>query len=336
MRMNTKMTSDLASFFQDNPWAVIEEPCYPEGRRLYLQDERFWVSIDKNHRLLFFVQDRGGESVKPLQNIAGLDVSIDSMGNGEYRLVCTLTDLDPELSDKFATVAKDIAFHCSEFAGKRLFRKAQERIKSWANFLKPSRSGLSKGEFVGFFGELYAISDQLFDVFSESNVINGWIGPDGKRQDFSLGDLAIEIKTSLSGDQRAVTISSLDQLDRVTERLLLLRVVAAPAAEGEGVSLGQLYEGIKERIKGDLDAENKFLNKASPFYGKATEQQINEKYQIIDVSIYDVQDGFPKLTRKDVCTEILEAKYSISVNAIEKFRIASDLTEVTSDGSGTA
>lgn len=332
MRMNTKMTSDIESFFLDNPWAVIEEPCYPEGRRLYLHDERFWVSIDENHRLLFFVQDRGGESVKPLQNIAGLDVSIESDGNGESRLVCTLTDLDPELSDKFATVAKDIAFHCSKFKGRRLFLNAQERIKSWANFLKPSRSGLTREEFIGFFGELYSISDQLFHAFSESDVINGWIGPDGKKQDFSLGNLAIEIKTSLSGDKREVTINSLDQLDRVTERLLLLRVVAAPAAEGEGVSLGQLYEGIVESVKGDLDAENKFLNRASPFYGKATEQQINEQYQVIDVSIYEVQDGFPKLTRSNVCPEILDAKYSISVNAIEKFRIGSDMKEVTGHG----
>lgn len=328
MKKSTTMKSDFESFFVDNPWAVIEEPCYPEGRRLYLHDERFWVSKDENHRLLFFVQDRGGDAVKPLQNIAGLEVSIEIRENGESRLVCTLTDLEPELSDKFATVAKDIAFYCSEFEGRRLFLKVQERIKSWASFLKPSRSGLSTEEFVGFFGELYSISDQLFHVFADSDVINGWIGADGKKQDFSLGNLAIEIKTSLSGDQKAVRISSLDQLDLVAERLLLLRVVAAPALHDEGVSLGQLYEGIRERLQGDLDAENKFLNRASPFYGKATDQQINAKYKIVDESIYDVSEEFPKLTRGNVHNHILDAEYSISVNAIERFRKGTTVEEV--------
>lgn len=326
------MKRDLESFFLDNPWAVIEEPCYPEGRRLYLHDERFWVSMDENQRLLFFVQDKGGESVKPLQNIAGLEVSIEIRDNGESRLVCTLSDLEPELSEKFATVAKDIAFHCSEFGGRRLFLKVQERIKSWAHFLKPDRSGLSRGEFVGFFGELYSISDQLFEVFAESDVINGWIGPDGKKQDFCLGHLAIEIKTSLSGDQQSVTISSLDQLDRVTERLWLLRLVVASAVEGEGVSLRQLYEGIREKLQGDLEAEHKFLNRASSLFGKATAQQINEKYKIIDESIYEVSEEFPKLTRGKVHTSVLDAKYSISVNAIEQFRKGTTVKEVLKNG----
>ena len=127
------MTSKIEHFFNQNPWAAIKEPIYPSGRRLYLQDDRFWVSIDENQRLLFFVQDQGGHSFKTLENIAGLDISLERMANGETRLVCTLTDADMEIQSKFSTVAKDIAFHCSPYRGEAFFRKIQDRIKSWAN-----------------------------------------------------------------------------------------------------------------------------------------------------------------------------------------------------------
>ncbi|MDB4634103.1 PD-(D/E)XK motif protein [Rubripirellula sp.] len=326
------MTNDIKVFFQDDPWANINEPCYPDGRRLYLEDERFYVSMDDKRRLLFFVHARGGESVKPLENLEGLQVSIEGMKNGESRLVCILTDMDREMQDKFSTVAKDIAFHCSPFAGNRLFQKVQARIKSWANFLKPSRRGLTNSEFVGFFGELYSIAEQLFVAFTHSEVINGWIGPEGKKQDFSIGDVAVEIKASLSGDQQSVSVSSLDQLDQITEHLLLLRVIAAPAVDGEGVSLRELYESIVKSIEYDFATENNFLNKASVFYGKATDQQLNAKYKIIDESVYDVSEEFPKLTRGNVHNHIMDAKYSISVNAIEPFRKGTTVEEVLRNG----
>ena len=61
------MTNNIQDFFRDDPWDLIKEPCYPEGRRLYLKDERFWVSMDENREILFFVQDKGADGIKPLE-----------------------------------------------------------------------------------------------------------------------------------------------------------------------------------------------------------------------------------------------------------------------------
>lgn len=324
--------NSVEKFFQDNPWGAIDQPCYPEGRRLYLHDERFWVSMDENHHLLFFVQDVGGESVKPLENLAGLNIAIEPQANGEFRLVCRLTATESELEDKFATVAKDIAFHCSGYKGAQLFLKTQERIKSWANFLKPSRSGLSHSEFVGFFGELYALAEHLTPVLTAKESVRAWIGPEGKKQDFTLNDWAIEVKTTVSGDQQTVRISSLDQLDRVTAKLYLLRVVAAPATSGDGLSLGELYDKCLASVQNDVIVEGMFQLKASDLYGKASESQIEEKFKVVNVSLFDVVDEFPKLTRSEVNVGIPDVSYEISVGAIASFEVDSNFNELLSHG----
>ena len=324
--------SSTQDFFLDDPWGSIEEPCYPEGRRLYLHDERFWVSRDEDFHLLFFVQDSGAEAIKPLENLAALCVTIERHTNSEHRLVCRLTSTEKELEDKFSTVAKDIAFHCSGYKGAQLFMKIQERIKSWANFLKPSRSGLSDAELVGFFGELYVLIDYLTPELKMENAVRAWIGPEGKKQDFTLDDWAIEVKTTISGDQQTVRISSLDQLDRITERLYLLRVVAAPATTGDGLSLGELYNRCLTSVEHDVVLEGSFLQKASALYGQASESQINEQYKVIKISLFDVVDDFPKLTRNEVASSIPAVNYEISVGAIALFEIDSDVDGILHRG----
>lgn len=320
--------SSTQEFFGDNPWAAITKPCYPEGRRLYLNDERFWVSMDDNHHLLFFIQDSGGDVVKPLENLAGLSVSITQQSNGDQRLVCALTTSELELEDKFATVAKDIAFHCSNYKGAQLFLKTQDRIRSWANFLKPSRSGLSRSEFVGFFGELYTLVEYLTPDLTAPDAVRAWIGPEGKKQDFSLNSWALEVKTTLAGDQQTISISSLDQLDRVTNKLFLLRLVASPATDGIGISLRQLYTQCRQLVEHDALIEGMFLQKASALYGKAGESQLDDQFKISKISVFDVTDEFPRLTRNSVHAAIQEARYEISIGALTSFEVASDVKEI--------
>ena len=197
MRGMKKMNS-TEEFFMDDPWGAIDKPCYPEGRRLYLRDERFWVSIDDNHHHLFFVQAPSADVIEPLENVASVQVSIEPQKNGEQRLVCKLTSTDKELRDKFSTVAKDIAFHCSGYSGSQLFHKTQERIKSWANFLIPTRTGLSNSELIGLFGELYLLSEYLAPSLGAEESIRAWIGPEGKKQDFTLDNWSIEVKTTIN------------------------------------------------------------------------------------------------------------------------------------------
>lgn len=326
------MNDNVSDFFLDNPWELIKEPCYPAGRRLYLNDERFWVSMDENEQILFFIQDFGADKVKPIENLAGLDVSIEKCGADQCRLVCRLTSHEPELMEKFATVAKDIAFHCSDYEGIQLFLKTQQRIKSWANFLKPSRAGLTHAEFVGLFGELYVLAEYFMSAIPPDKAVRAWIGPEGKKQDFTFNDSAIEVKTTLSGDRQTISISSLDQLDKVTSDLFLLRIVASPSGDGSGFSLGSLYEKCLEKVSHNIVAEGLFLQKISPLFGKASESQMKDCYVVVNVSFFEVNDDFPKLTRSNVKLAIKDASYELAVGALSEFEVATDVGEIIRNG----
>jgi len=328
-----KMTNNTDEFFRNNPWEVIREPIYPEGRRLYLHDERFWVSMDDERKILFFVQDKGAEKIKPLENLSGLQVSIESCSNGDQRLVCRLESLEPELVEKFATVAKDIAFYCSAYKGAQLFLKTQERIKSWANFLRPSRAGLTHSEFVGLLGELYVLSEHLITLLMPGDAVRAWIGPEGKKQDFTFGNSAIEVKTTVSGSQQTISISSLDQLDRITDKLYLMRVVASPSSDSSGFALRDLYEQCLQAVGQDIVAEGLFLQKVSELYGKANKSQRNDHFLIVSETIFDVDNSFPKLTRSAIGSAgsaIQEARYDIFVSAIRSFEVPIGVKDILS------
>jgi hypothetical protein len=324
--------SEFADFFTDDPWKEILAPCYPEGRRLYRDDNRFWVSMNEDGQVLFFIHEPGLKTVKALNNMAEIDVEICSMGSNSSRLVCTLLEPGDGIREKFAIVAKDIAFSCSQYSGAQLFTKAIEKIKSWANFLKPSRTGLTHSEFVGLFGELYVLSEHFMSSIPANESVRAWVGPEGKKQDFTFNDCAIEVKTTLSGDQQTIKISSLDQLDKVTQELYLMRVVASPSGDGTGFSLGGLYEKCLEAVDHDVIAEVLFLQKASLLCGKASESQIKDHFVIVNVSIFDVDTNFPKLTRSNVNLAIRDVKYEIAVGALTDFEVATDVEEIIKNG----
>ena len=326
------MTSNTDDFFRDNPWDLIEAPCYPQGRRLYLHDERFWVSVDDSYRRLFFIQDEGAENVKPLENLAGLQITIEPYLDGHHRLICRLISNDPELADKFATVTKDIAFHCSRYQGSQLFTKTQERIKSWANFLKPTRSGLTQSEFVGLLGELFILTQHLLPSLSPSDAVRAWIGPEGKKQDFTFENVAIEVKTTVAGDAQTITISSLDQLDQVTKKLYLLRIVVSPSGDESGFCLGGLYETCLEAVSYDVVTEGKFLQKASELYGKASESQIKDNFLVVNLTVYRVDDEFPKLTRSETPSAIRDVQYQLNTEDIARFEESVSIVDIASHG----
>jgi len=328
MKMN-----NYEDFFNDDPWALIKAPCYPSGRRLYLTDERFWVSLNNDGKILFFVQEGNGEGIKSLENLAGVEINIEKYSSDEHRLCCILIDSDDmDMRAKFAVISKDVAHHCSQFQGAILFTKVQERIKSWANFLKPTRKGLSHSEFIGLWGELYCVSKYLLTTHLALDAVRFWVGPEGKKQDITLDSIAIEVKTSSSGDPRTIKISSLEQLERTTDKLYLLHLIVSPSSCKNSITLEMIYQQCLDLISHDLSAEALFLQKISKLYGKASEEQLKEQLSIASIHLYDVCNDFPTITRNDVNQGVSVAQYEIFVSTIREFEVIESIKEIIKNG----
>lgn len=329
-----KMINNIDNFFNDDPWLNIANGTYPNGRRLYKKDERFWVSINDDGQILFFIHDLGAENLKALINISSVNLKIEKAAGDAFRLICTLMNNDADMKAKFSIVAKDVAYHCSLFHGTQLFSNVQSRIKSWANFLKPSKIGLSYSEFVGFWGELYSISQIFMKVLAPADVVRFWIGPDNKKQDLTLNKLAFEIKTSMSGDPQTIKISSLDQLERVTESLYLMHIIASPSNNDQGYSLSMLYKKCLEYLAHDLSAESSFLRKCARIYGDASEEQLESRFSISTISLFDVRDGFPLISSKTIkySCGIASAQYEIFTSSIKEFEVTKSIDEIIQNG----
>jgi hypothetical protein len=319
-------------FFDDNPWKNIVDPTYPKGHRLFLNDDRFWVSMDNDGKILFFIHDKNTGKVKPPDNLAGVKIELVEYADDAKRLICTLTSNEPELQNKFCMVTKDIAYKCTGLTGSLLFNKVIELIKSWANFLKPQRSGLSEAEYIGLWGELFTLSEIILPHHTPLNSMRFWVGPEGKKQDFTLNKIAVEVKTSFSSEARKITISSLEQLDIITDELYLLHVIANPSDSKLGYSLRDLYEKSLSIISQDQSSEIIFIQKVFDLYGKASEKQLNIKNTLITHTLYEVTDSFPCLRHKYIPSAIAGLRYDLLVSAIREYESKKLIEEVIKNG----
>jgi len=326
------MTNSYETFFNDNPWEEIQGPSYPQGRQLYQNDQRFWVSIDSNGHQQFFIHVKELVETKSIDNYADIEVNVNKYNESSSRLICTLFSADKEIMQKFSIVAKDIAYYCSKYKDSEIFEYAQKRIESWANFLKPTRKGIGESEFVGLWGELYTISEILMLYHKPVDVIRFWIGPEGKKKDLTLNSIEIEIKTSMSGSSNKINISSLDQLEIMSDKLYLLHINTSPSADDAGFSLEDFYEKCMKALSEELNIQRMFQNKLSRLYFKASEAQLKDKFSIHSINLFDVRDDFPMIRRNDISPGIASAKYKIFTAYLDIFNVTNDMEGIIKNG----
>lgn len=326
------MTNETERFFNDDPWACIDLPCYPEGRRLYLDDDRFWVSIDEVGHLVFFIHEEGVNLGKAFNSFSSVKVDIARYGGFSSRLKCTLVEQYADVKEKFAIVAKDVAYNCSRYSGKQLFIKALERIKSWSDFLKPERVGISQSEYLGFFGELYTLAKFVMQSFEPDDAIRFWVGPEQKKQDFTFNSFAFDVKSTMAGSANIISISSLDQLDKITDKLFLLRIVFTPCSGDKGDSLEELFNECLTYLESSFEARSIFLLKALELYGKASSDQLTRSLSLSKTEIYEVTENFPCITRSNVPSEIERVSYSIYASRLSPFIVEKDVKELITHG----
>jgi len=322
--------NDLKELFYQKPWSDISGHYPGGGRKIYKDDDddKFWASKNEVGQPLLVVRGESANNFEVLKNLSGIEITVDQAGRNRSNLICTLHNNSDDMEDKFAKVAYDVAFSCSDYSGTELFVKVQEKIHSWGEFLKPSGKGLSESEFIGFLGELYTLSEIFMAVHEPLVAIKSWIGPEGKKQDFSLNDFALEVKSTRSGNPSAIRITSLDQLHRNTGKLYLLRLVFNTAMGSEIFTLNTLYEKSLTTAQLNLEVELAFLKKTSKFYSKASEEQKNEGLFLVNDVLYDVTDSFPFLTQQNVADGIVKAAYDIHISKITAFEIEKSVEEI--------
>jgi hypothetical protein len=188
------------------------------------------------------------------------------------------------------------------------------RIRAWQDFMDRHREGmLSPENELGLFGELALVRDMVAAGIVPMAALSAWQGPVDGLHDFTVGDGAIEVKTTLSVGSFNVTISSLDQLDTRLRQPLYIAAVRLSLAE-KGDTLPDMASLVKETFDHDSAALGLYETRLiQAGLLSTTLERYSRRFLVASISLLPVSTGFPRLTRADVHPAIHEACYELNL-----------------------
>jgi hypothetical protein len=140
--------------------------------------------------------------------------------------------------------------------------------------------------------------------------------PFGASQDFLIGEALLEVKTVTPG-ARTVPISSLEQLDAATPLWLAVVVLTSGNSTGPGgLTPSSLVSRIRETIEGAGTAPNEFTLRLAEAGYEDGATYADREYQVANVRYFLAGEGFPRLRRAFVPTDIAAATYEILLGAL--------------------
>ena len=192
------------------------------------------------------------------------------------------------------------------------------RLARWRRLLEGART-ISTSELRGLVGELLVLRHCL-DIWSPTEVVDGWIGPLGAPQDFALPGLLVEAKAVQPGSP-IMEISSVDQLDSTGKLVIASVTLATVSAEGQGFTVGRFVSEIRGVLV-DLNAPMAVLEfdarlAAAGF--REDGQMSNATFRSDGIRFFEVRDGFPALHRVQLPVGVIDATYEVALAACLPF-----------------
>jgi len=191
------------------------------------------------------------------------------------------------------------------------------RYKQWSRLLESQRSVLmDENSRKGLLGELLFLQERIEKSDSALTAVQGWVGADGADQDFIYKDGWYEVK-SVGVSATSVTISSLEQLDCAgAGELVIMRIDKVAPDKAGALSLNDAVRQIRYNLADASDALDLFLSKLNA-YGYIDLQEYSErKYYCFGSQRYSVNDTFPRLTRRNVPSQVEALRYELSLPSL--------------------
>lgn len=275
----------------------------------------FHIGYLNDENKCFVVLNTG--KITSIDSSKAITVDCIQMENGSYGLRFVLNY--PSLDELFIKLCWDLIYSSKEDV--RPVERITMQYKSWMKLLqKAHNSLLSSSSQKGLIGELFYLSEKIEEV-GEGEAIIAWVGPEGSDQDFIFENLWTEIKTTTIAST-SVTVSSIQQLDREDDGHLVTYFMDKTTAEGQNtISLPEVVEQIHMMLSEAMQDE--FLCKLAK-YGylvKDADDYKKNRYRYANKRTFLVGESFPRLTRHNLPTEVENARYDLSLSALERFEI---------------
>lgn len=209
------------------------------------------------------------------------------------------------------------------------------RYELWKRFWRRTPNQLSEEQVRGLAGELLYIKECIKLGMNANDLLVGWHGLQAGDQDFVFGNTWTEVKTVRQGANE-ILISSLNQLTNprpdsgageATGTLAVYRLHGDPVGEN-AFTVSDLFDEISKLLSNQPYALQLFktsieLYGADPYKGHLEKEL---KLCCLERMRYQIgNNDFPRLIRGEgIPDAVTKVKYSLSIPAIEKWRIKED------------
>lgn len=273
--------------------------------------------IGKDDEARYSIDFRGTYKSLKLSGSKVIEVSQFSL-NGMQFLRFSL--LDSDLLECFSLFCADLVQSMTGIADdETAYKQLHSRFLTWKRMFKPNRNLLTENEIMGLLGELYFLKNEMIPQYGVDAALEAWMGPENTHKDYSLNDTWFEIKT-ISCGKESVHISSLEQLDSDLPGQLIVYSLEKMSPSFNGLRLNDIISQILEEISIPI-LRDLFLAKLELFEFDFSPEYDNYVYSLTDCQKYLVQDGFPRLVRKDIPISVSRIQYEIVLSEIEQYKL---------------
>ena len=313
----------------------VQRRILPRGRRnVFLA-----LEVPSGNRMLILRVSTGSLAGVPMPpDSGGLVLRLSHRGDPGAETDFELMLTDAQHRDIFDLLVRDLVEAAEqpedEGVGVALL---MARLSNWQQLLRRlSPRGLSPEARLGIWGELWVMREVLAPAIGIADAISAWRGPMGADQDFQMGAVCMEVKTSAAHSLDRIPVASERQLEVPEDVALVLVGLSVDARIGHGETLGDMIRVVRSAAAGagclSMLDDRLEGGGCGGCGGEDAHLDDDMGYSVRALAPFLVGPGFPRLVSADLAVGVSDVRYSISLASCRPHMMgAEDLEELLRD-----
>ena len=310
----------------------LQRRLVPAGRR------DFFLGLEmpsRNRMLILRVSTNSAEGQPEVPDSRGLSVRVVPRERESNAVEVELALTEQDHRDIFDLLVRDLVAAAEGPGDERTgLTRFLARLANWQQLLRrlPFR-GLTRGQQQGLWGELWVLKEVIAPVAGVIAAVDGWRGPMGEHQDFQIGAMCIEAKTSTEATLDRLLISSERQLEVPADVALLLLGLSLDGRPDHGETLPELVEAVRSAASGSgcLHLLDPRLD-LSGYSAADADRYSDIGYSLRSMHPFRVEEGFPRIVSDDLQAGVSGVQYQLSTASCRQYQITlQETTELLED-----
>ena len=272
-----------------------------------------YIGYDEKLRRTLLILSRHETKIPP----SSKSVEINQRRRKDGRFNLSLSLLSENEKAVFVEMCRDLlAFSENAQDESEALKKFWQRYKHWQNLFAAAQNDLlSEEKQRGLIGELLFLREQIIGGRPLKEAVAGWVGALKEHQDFFYSEGWFEIKTVMEQAEK-IRIPSLEQLSLETIGELVVYRLAK--ISGEGFTLNSLVKNLSELLSKNPAAAQRFEVLLFQTGYVEREEYDEQSYRLEENMRFVVDEKFPRLTKDNLPSAIVEASYTLNLRELEE------------------